>query len=129
PPSSRYPTIASGDLVPAHDMAPRPAWKLDFSVEPPKILGSYPTLVPRVDVDGNETSGVRLPAIQVPLGAYTGWNLRDPSIGAPTQMYSMIGSFLAFPRKSIVERYPSRGAYLDKVAAAAEQLASDRFLL
>ncbi|HZU24224.1 MAG TPA: alpha/beta hydrolase domain-containing protein [Bryobacteraceae bacterium] len=129
PPPSRYPAIAGGDLVTAHGMAPRPAWKLDFSVEPPKILGSYPTLVPRVDADGNETSGVRLPAIQVPLGAYTGWNLRDRSIGAPNQMYSMVGSFIPFSRAAIAKRYPDKSIYLDRITRAAEQLVSERFLL
>ena len=32
-------------------------------------------LITNVDADGNETAGIRLPEIAVPLGTYTGWNL------------------------------------------------------
>ena len=74
-------------------------------------------LVPQVDRDGNELAGIHLPEIAVPLATYTGWNLRDPSIGAPEQREAFEGSYLAFPRtaaerdksgdprKSIAERY------------------------
>jgi hypothetical protein len=94
-----------------------------------------------VDADGNETSGIRLPELQVPLATYTGWNLRDASVGAPGQYFNMVGSFFPFapgkaarqklkdPRPSIEERYPSRDAYLAKVRAAAQSLAAAGFLL
>jgi hypothetical protein len=35
---------------------------------------TYAILVPKVDLDGNDLGGIRLPAIRVPLGTYTGWN-------------------------------------------------------
>jgi len=77
----------------------------------------------------------------VPLATYTGWNLRDPSIGAPDLRISFLGSFLPFaraasdrgksgdPRLSITERYASREQYMGKFAEAAMKLIQDRFLL
>ena len=74
--------------------------------------------------DGNDLGGVRLPELQVPLATYTGWNLRDPGIGAPSQRLSFLGSFIPLPRTaeerkktgdprvSIAERYSSREEYL-----------------
>ena len=33
----------------------------------------YPSYVPKVDADGNDIAGLRLPEVQVPLATYTGW--------------------------------------------------------
>ncbi len=119
----------------------RQAFRLDFSIEPPKLGPPFPTLVPQVNLDGNETSGIRMPEIQVPLASYTGWNLRSPKIGAPDQLYSMAGSWIPFPvnkaerekrkdpRPSIEERYPTKDDYLEKITAAAQQLVKEGFLL
>jgi len=119
----------------------RQAFRLDFSSEPPKLGPPFPTLVPQVNLDGNETSGIRMPEIQVPLGSYTGWNLRSPNIGAPDQLFSQAGSWIPFPvnkverkkrkdpRPSIEERYPTKNDYLDKITAAAQQLVKEGFLL
>jgi hypothetical protein len=94
-----------------------------------------------VNLDGNETSGVRLPDIQVPLVSNTGWNLRSPKIGAPDQLYSMAGSSIPFalnkeqrearndPRTSIEERYPTKRDYLEKITDAAQQLIKEGYLL
>ena len=102
---------------------------------------AFAVLVPRTDADGNDLGGVRLPELQVPLATYTGWNLRDPSIGAPDRRTSFLGSFLPFarsaadreksgdPRASIAERYASREQYMGKFAEAAMKLIQDRFLL
>jgi len=77
----------------------------------------------------------------VPLATYTGWNLRSPDIGALEEMFSMQGSFIPFfrtraerelhhdPRPSIEERYPSRAQYLEKITAAARNLAAGGYLL
>ena len=157
PPASVYPLIAppSGktQLVPVSDYAfpkipgvaiphfNRQAFQLDFSTEPPKLGPPFPTLVPQVNLDGNETSGILMPEIQVPLASYTGWNLRSPDIGAPDQLYSMAGSWIPFPvtkaereklkdpRMSIEERYPTKDVYLEKISAAAQRLVKDGFLL
>jgi hypothetical protein len=119
----------------------RQAFQLDFSTEPPKLGPPFPTLVPQVNLDGNETSGILMPEIQVPLASYTGWNLRSPDIGAPDQLYSMAGSWIPFPvtkaereklkdpRMSIEERYPTKDVYLEKISAAAQRLVKDGFLL
>ena len=42
---------------------------------------SYRVLVPKVDPDGNEVAGLRLPDITVPTGTATGWNVRAPRRG------------------------------------------------
>src|SRR5579872_735176 len=152
PPASAYPMIGKDQLVAIGALAfphiagidvphrKRAAYKLDFSVEPPRLNGTYPTLVPQVDRDGNETSGIRMPEIQVPLASYTGWNLRSASIGAPDELFSMTGSWIPFPRTraerenkkdprlSIEERYPTKDAYLAKITAAAQQLEKQSFL-
>lgn len=51
------------------------------------VGGAFPVLVPQVDKDGNEVDGIRLPEIATPLATVAGWNLRDPSIGAPAERF------------------------------------------
>jgi len=162
PPMSAYPLIGKHALVPIRKLAfpkilgaslpaeTNTAYRLDYgpewrdgilSVQPPRVGKPFPVLVPQVDADGNEIGGIRLPEISVPLATYTGWNLRDASIGAPTQRVPFQGSFLPFPkdavarqktrdpRKSIAERYPSRASYLERFAKAADELIKQRWLL
>ncbi|MGH9659754.1 MAG: alpha/beta hydrolase domain-containing protein, partial [Bryobacteraceae bacterium] len=106
-----------------------------------KVGTAFATLVPQVDADGNETAGIRMPSVQAPLGAYTGWNLRTRDIGAPDELFSMVGSYLPFARTkadrmkhhdsrpSIEERYANREEYLRKVQAAAHSLVASGYLL
>lgn len=163
PPPSLYPKIADGSLTPLGAVAfPKlagvefpariqQAWHVDYgeefrsagivTIEPPKVGTPFPMRLPQVDADGNETAGIRMPATAVPLATYTGWNLRSPGIGAPDELYSMVGSFIPFartkaermkagdPRLSVEERYASKQAYLDKVEAAAHGLVEGRYLL
>ncbi|MBK9168494.1 MAG: hypothetical protein IPM24_13640 [Bryobacterales bacterium] len=161
PPPSQYPKVATGELVrpealkfPAIPGVKVPqriqeAYRVDYgpdfrtkglvTKEPPAVGKPFVTLVPQVDADGNETTGIRMPGIQAPLATYTGWNLRAPEIGAPDEIFSMVGSFLPFartkaqrgqdPRPSIAERYKDRADYAAKVEAAAKRLAADRYLL
>ena len=101
----------------------------------------YPTFVSAVDEDGNETSGIRLPDLTVPVATHFPWNLRNPDSGAPEQIVPMIGSshFFAFsederlsnddPRPSIQSRYSSREEYLRQVEDAVTILIRDRYLL
>ena len=70
----------------------------------------FPVLVPQVDADGNERDGVRLPEITVPLATYTGWNLRDPSVGAPDQRVAFEGPICRFPRPLQNARRPATRA-------------------
>jgi hypothetical protein len=128
PPPSAYPKIAAGQLVElsAVKAAQHPA-RINHAR---RTDGStYPALVPQVDADGNDLGGVRMPEIAVPLATYTGWNLRAPETGAPTELASLQGSWLPFPRAAVEQRYPTREDYLKKFEAAARQLVADRFLL
>lgn len=101
----------------------------------------YPALVSAVDADGNETAGIRMPDITVPVGTHAGWNPRDPVTGSPEQIVPMNGLTLWFapdeatraargdPRKSLAERYRDEVDYGAKVRAAALQLVAARYLL
>lgn len=162
PPRSSYPRIDNGTLVPLREYAFPPipdvnraqeandVARLDFGpqwrqgvlgLQPPKVGQRFPLLVPQVDVDGNESDGVRLPEIVVPLGTYAGWNLRDPLIGAPTQRVAFEASYIPFartaserrkardPRKSVEERYGSREDYLDRFGHALDELVEQRWVL
>jgi hypothetical protein len=153
PPASQVPRIDKDQLVTASALrfpripgvnvvktayAPR---RLDLGNEPAKVGEAFPALVPQVDADGNETSGIRLPELRFPLATYMGWNLRNPSVGNPTEQYPLIGSMVAFPRTrvereksgdprlSIEERYKDEQEYLGKIEDAARELAKERFLL
>ncbi len=162
PPASSYPKIADGTLVPLRDYAwpaipgvDRPheanaAYRIDFgpnwrngilAIQPPKVGEPFPVLVPQIDGDGNERDGVRLPEISVPLATYAGWNLRDPSIGAPEQRVSFEASYLPFPktaaehqktgdpRKSVAERYSNREDYVTRYTKALDDLVKQRWIL
>jgi len=101
----------------------------------------YPALVSAVDADGNETAGIRMPDITVPVGTHAGWNPRDPITGSPEQIVPMNGLTLWFapdeatrvasgdPRRSLAERYRDETDYAAKVRAAAVQLVAERYLL
>jgi Alpha/beta hydrolase domain len=164
PPTSAFPRLGDGTGVPAESTAPafraipgvrfpdriaRPC-RLDFGPDadrgiitelPPKAGAPYPSVVPAVDGDGNETVGVRPVEVEVPLATFTGWNPRHPSQGAPGDLMSMMGATLPFartlaervrsgdPRASVEERYPSPDAYLAAVQAAARRLVAERWML
>jgi hypothetical protein len=162
PPASTYPRIGDKTLVPLaqwkfpkipgvntpHEVSL--AYRLDFglqwkqgiiTIEPPRVGHPFGVLVPRCDTDGNDLGGVRLPELQAPLATYTGWNLRDPSIGAAEQRVSFLGSWIPLaktaeerkktgdPRLSIAERYKSQQEYMGKFEQAARKLIEQRFLL
>ena len=159
PPPSRMPSIAQGTAVPASAVA-MPAIKglalppgdnpimepVDW-INPPegdspgpdgRPLFHYETRVPAVDADGNETSGIRLPPIAVPLATYTGWNVYRAQ---PSELCDRSGTYAPFaktraereasgdPRPSVAERYSSRAAYVARVKAAADALVGERLLL
>ena len=100
----------------------------------------YRPLVPQVDADGNETSGILLPDIAVPLGTHTGWNLyRKPYPEA--ELCDRFGTYVPFtatraereakndPRPSLEERYGDQAAYVRRVEAAVKKLVAERLLL
>jgi alpha/beta hydrolase family protein len=164
PPPSVFPRLADGTAVTAESTAARFAAipgvrfperlarpsRLDFgpgaaqgvvSELPPKIGAAYPGYVAAVDVDGNETAGIRPIELQAPLATFTGWNPRHPEQGAPGDLMAMMGSTLVFartrqerqarrdPRPSIEERYATRADYLAAARAAAEALVEARHAL
>jgi hypothetical protein len=163
PPASRYPQLARRELVPRESVrfpalpsmrfAPHlpGVWRMDYGPdyastkvitrEPPALGAEYRVLVPQVDADGNDTGGISLPEIAVPLGTHTGWNVSTFPVGGLRYLAGLVGSFEPFARtraereqvgdsrRSIEERYTSRRDYLDRVRRAATQLARDRFLL
>jgi hypothetical protein len=151
PPASRHPRLADGTLTSLQRVA---FPSIPGVRSPSTIPGGYradiegpvadhrlPFLVPQVDADGNEQSGIRLPDVAVPLATYTGWNFRSPSVGAPTELLPLAGSHIPLaptrvararlgdPRPSIEERYPSRAAYLGLVTEAALKLVQEGHLL
>jgi hypothetical protein len=158
PPMSRVPSVAAGTAVAASSVqmpavkglviAPRAnrIGPLVDWIDPPAAGGEtatnadgfYGTRVSAVDADGNETAGIRLPDIAVPLATYTGWNVYK---AAPGELCDRDGSYLPFaktkaereasgdPRPSLEERYGSRQAYVAKVKAAADALVAERLLL
>ena len=153
PPDSRMPRIKDHTLV-----SPR---ELQFPFVPGMVIASrvneigvlkdwvkpemdmskpYRPLVPAVNEDGNETSGILPPDIAVPLATYTGWNLyktpfpegelcdRDGSY-APFASTRAARESRADPRLSLEERYGSHAGYLRRFQEAVQRLVADRLLL
>ncbi|NKC11031.1 MAG: hypothetical protein GKR94_02125 [Gammaproteobacteria bacterium] len=110
---------------------------------PPRITEQkgYTVLVPLTDADGIDIAGVKAPMIAVPLGTYTGWNIRGRSISGVGAMYWFTGSYLPFPktraerqrtgdpRLSIEERYPDVDTFVAQVKTACQNLVSEGFML
>lgn len=111
-----------------------------ITIQPPPIRQILPTLVPRVDADGNETTGVASVLHQVPLGTYTGWNTVASGF-YKGHIRTNTGSYIPFaktkaqrlasgdPRLSLEERYGTHEKYVAQVRAAAERLVRERYLL
>ena len=99
----------------------------------------YPSYVPKVDSDGNDIAGIRLPELTVPLATYTGWGLRS-GVWANDGCEAS-GQYIPFqptktariaagdPRPSVEERYPSFAMYRAAVMNAIDNLVKDRFML
>jgi hypothetical protein len=96
----------------------------DYSVHPPVEGASYPVFVPKIDADGNEVVGIRLPEVSVPLATYAGWNSTIPFAGTRSERLAARD-----PRPSIEERYESHEKYVQAVERAARGLAKKRLLL
>ena len=165
PPPSQFPLARDGTLVPPDrrktgfpkipgvryqglhnrqlflDYGPR-IHRGRIDVHPPAPIGNcaYTILVPKTDADGNDIAGIRLPAVQAPLGTYTGWNLRPRRL-AENELSGLLGSFIPFPRTmaerkksgdprlSLEERYRDKEDYVRQIARAARILIGQRYLL
>ncbi len=100
----------------------------------------YTCFVSRVDSDGNEIAGVRLPPVAAPVATLTGWALRREGFGLNDGGESA-GQCIPFPqtkqdrltagdpRLSLEERYGTHARYVAAVTASAESLQQQRFLL
>ena len=168
PPPSQYPRLDRGELaaptqaalgfpsipgVPLPDGILTPLYQYDFGsefryndvsgvigIQPPPIRQVLPTLVPTVDADGNETSGVASVLHQAPLGTYTGWNTVASGF-YEGQIRTNAGGYIPFaktraerlasgdPRASLEERYGNHDRYVAEVRAAAARLVRGRYLL
>ena len=168
PPPSQYPRLDRGDLVaptstamgfpaipgvPLPDGILTPLYQYEFGpkfryadvsgvilMQPPVIRQTLPTVVPRVDSDGNEMVGVASVLHQSPLGTYTGWNVNANGFYRG-HIRTNEGSFIPFaktkaerlasgdPRPSLEERYGTHDKYVERVRAAAERLVRGRYLL
>ena len=165
PPDSVYPRIDQGTLVdwtqkstgfPAipgvryPEVIQRPPFAFlgpDFltrgviSVEPPEVRGHYVVRVPKSGPDGNDLGCLLPPEVRTPLATYTGWNLRSREVGAEAMLFSLLGSYIPFPktraerqqtgdpRESIEERYGSFEEYQKRFAAGCAELVERRYLL
>ena len=151
PPASRHPTLSGGTLIERGDIKfpeiPGVQWPYQvpggYRSDLPGPLADHPLpfLVADVDADGNETSGLVLPEVSVPLGTYTGWSFRSEKAGAPSEILMMVGSYVPFartqnerrewgdPRDPVEDRYADRADYLARFEAAARGLIKERYLL
>lgn len=153
PPPSQTPRIADRTFtaVDRHDFPALPGITVARRVNDIGVLRDwvkpvmdmarpYRVLVPAVDADGNETSGIRLPDIAVPLATYTGWNLyRSPH--PEGELCDRDGTYSPFPatateraqrndpRASLAERYGSHAEYVRRYEAHARALVAARLLL
>lgn len=168
PPPSAYPRVSNGTLVPATSAAmgwpnipntPKPDGVINSVLDydygpayryndssgvitnvPPRVKRVIPTLVAKVDADGNDVAGVKSVLFRVPLGTYTGWNPIASGILKGRER-SLAAGYIPFaktkaerlasgdPRLSIEERYPNLWTYYSKAATAAAELVNQRFLL
>ena len=139
-PGVRYPAVIQ---QPEHlDYGPDFADKGRIDHHPPKQSGKrYGIRVPALDADNNEKGTLRLPSLEVPVGTYTGWNLRNPTIGARDELLRLTGSYIPFPRTaaerrasrdprpSLEERYLDFEDYLERYLVSAQRLIQEGFLL
>ena len=167
-PASRHPSLSSGTAVDSQSVMDRftglpgvrvaakttHALRLDYGQEshqgkltilPAEEGQEYPALVSDIDEDFNDRAGIRLPDLTVPVATYTGWNLRDASIGNPGLFIGISGGLAGWtlpfpktaedresagdPRRSISERYASRKSYLQQVETAAQSMVDEGYLL
>ncbi len=168
PPPSVYPRVSDGTLVPATSAAmgwpdipkaPKPDGVINAALDydygpgyryndgsgvmtnvPPPVKRVIPTLVPKVDADGNDTAGIKSLLFSLPLGTYTDWNPIASGVLKGRER-SLAGGYIPFaktkaerlasgdPRLSIEERYPSLAAYYSAAATRAAELVKQRLLL
>lgn len=117
------------------------------------VLNNYPGLptgkyyanfVSKVDSDGNDIAGIRLPEVVAPQATNAGWGLRSAAFGGKADGMDgceATGSSFVFaptkaardaigdPRPSLEERYKDRAGLVAARTAAANALLARRLLL
>ena len=100
----------------------------------------YVNVVSRVDQDGNEVAGIRLPPVAVPTTTTTGWALRREGFGENDGCEGS-GQSIPFkttkaeritandPRLSLEERYHTHEGYVEAVSKLVNELLKQRLLL
>ena len=108
---------------------------------PAEEFETYQNFVSNVDEDANETGGIRMPDLTVPLGSHFGWNLRHPDTKEPDQQIAMQGISMFFAvtkedrdkkgdrRLSINERYKTKEEFLNKVKQETGKLLDQNYIL
>lgn len=112
-----------------------------LSINPPDFSGQvYPSFVSKVDRDGNDIAGIRLPPVAAPIATTTGWALRRTEFGGNDGCEGS-GQWIPFkttkaermaagdPRRSLEERYKHKDGYVREVTKAARKLEKRRLLL
>ena len=127
PPDSEYPRLKDGTLVDRATVIeafgssehftdiPNPdsltgLWFADLgdSVDqgiaelPATLKTAYPAMVSSVSNNFNESAGIQLPEVSIPIGIHSGWNPRSVENGAPDQT----ATFAGFSRYDIPETVP-----------------------
>ena len=168
PPASAYPKVADGTLVAStkaamgfptlpglpfkdgfentmidYDWGPNFVYNDMSGVigsEPPSIVQTIPTLVPKVNADGNEVGGLQTLMDQLPIGTYLGWNIVTSGFNKG-RLCAFTGGYVPFattraqrlanndPRPSIEERYSSVAAFSSAASAIVDKLVAARYLL
>jgi hypothetical protein len=155
PPPSQYPNLKNGTLItvaqeakfwpsiPGYPFSPviNKLRLTDYSHVPPTVSGpEYPVLIARTNADGNPIGGVEPPEVSVPLGTYSGQNIRGEGY-AEGDLCGLNGSYIPFAatkkerlanrdsRLSLEERYPSQEDFAAKRKQAADRLVRQRLLL
>lgn len=153
PPESRVPTLANKDLVSAKQLKfpPLPNFLTpvacndylpfgDWRNPQPEAKAAISCLISQVNSDGNETGGVLLPDIAVPLATYTGWNLYRAPLPV-NRLADRDGAYLLLaltekqqqvsgdPRPSIETRYKNHQEYVKQVRTVSNDLVKGGYLL
>lgn len=153
PPPSAHPRIDDGTAVPREVVLDRFGEQTDLPLpDPERLIGlhrmsfgtresegisaqpveeyePYPAFVSAVDARLNETAGIRMPDIAVPIGLHTGWNPRSEAIGASGELATFAGMTVFFDRAGILAAYPTEDAYASAAADAVTSLVDAGYVL
>lgn len=151
PPESQYPKIQDNTLVTRKEVLERFVEHEDFPVlpnadsltglwytdlgpevndgicdHPAKLLNGYPAMVSNVDRHLNESAGLRLPEVSIPIGIHSGWNPRHSEHGGSDQTATFVG-FSRFDIAGTLPEHQAQARHL--VEQATDELIKARYVL